>query len=310
MSKIQKKRPIKSFPKEIQNTFNLLSYPDSRMEIMGTSSMKFKYASDVDLFDVIYVHTDLEAFKVRVKKFFQDMIKALNKDPNLYFIDFIALEDSDSNPKHWTRQEVLKGVNLEKVFEHKNVIKIDIAQYVAGRFLAVSNWYEFRWDNGKGINREKETKDTPLSLREDMKKFYYEKKNYLKVLKRYFIITQNKNLKSEQEKLIKIFESDLGKIYKIKSEQDTMISILEQYHDKTTIERVKEALQNQKNDIGTTTIGIPSSIFDKLDKLQSYKSAKSIENKLESIKHYLLEFVNKGVIEAIKKEKIGLDKYL
>jgi hypothetical protein len=44
------------------------------MEIMGTSSMKFKYASDVDLFDVIYVHTDLEAFKVRVKKFFQNMI--------------------------------------------------------------------------------------------------------------------------------------------------------------------------------------------------------------------------------------------
>lgn len=306
---ILKKKPIESFHKDIQGTFKLLSYPNSKIDIMGTSSLRLKYASDIDIFDVIYVDEDLDKFKTSVSNFFKDMITKINADKDLYFIDFIATTDDDNNPKHWTNKQMATG-HFDDIFTHKNVIKIDIAQFIDNRFLALSNWYEFRFSNGVGINQEKETRDSPQTLKEDMKRFYYEKGNYLKVLKRLFIIAQNDKNKKLTKKLVDIFESDIGKVYKIKSEIDTMISILDNYHDKTTIERVKNSLQSLKQDSSNTGFQFPQTYYNKYDKLLTYKSARSLIPKMEKIKEYLLDLVNKEVMKQIKSKRIGLSKYI
>ena len=303
------KKPLESFQKDIQDTFRLLSYPNSKVEIMGTSRASFKYASDIDMFDVIYVHDDLKTFSKDISQFFKKMIRSINKDKDLYFVDFIATTDEDNQPKHWTRNEILKG-DLSKIMTHKNVIKIDIAQYIDNRFVALSNWYEIRYPNGVGINAEKETRDTPQSLKQDMKKFYYEKQNYLKVLKRLFIIAQKDKNKKLLDKLIRIFESDLGKLYKLKSELDTMISVLENYNNKTTIERVKQSLQSIKQDSSATGFQFPPTYYNKFDKLQTYKSPRSLIPRLDALKKYLLEKVNKLTMKQIKSQRIGLSKYI
>lgn len=306
---ILKKKPIESFAEQTRDVFKLLSFPDSKIDIMGTSSLRFRYASDIDLFDVIYVHEDLNKFKDTVTKFFHNMIRSINKDKDLYFIDFIATMDEDDKPVHWTRQQILSN-DWSKIFDDNTVIKIDVAQYVGGRFTSISNWYQFHYPNGVGITVEKTTRDSPKSLKEDMKKYYYEKKNYMKVLKRLFIIATNTKNKKLVDKLVTIFESDLGKLYKIKSEIDTMISILDNYHDKTTIERVKNSLQLLKQDCSATSIQFQKTFYDKFDKLQTYKTARSLIPKLDKIKDYLLDLVNTRVLKEIKSKRIGLAKYI
>jgi hypothetical protein len=295
---ILKKKPVQSFANSTQNVFRLLSYPDSKVDVMGTSSLRFRYVSDIDLFDVIYIHTDKEKFRTQAVNFFQELIKKIRVENDLYFIDFIATMENDE-PKHWTKQEIVSN-NFDSLFDHQNVIKIDIAQYTGGRFLAVSNWYEFRYGNGRGINQEKETRDSPKSLREDMKKIYYMKKNYMKVLKRLFIIATNDKNDKLVKKLTEIFESDLGKLYKIKSELDTMVSVLEVYHDKQTVDRVKSALQLLKQDCSTTGFQFQKSFYDKFDKLQTYKTYRSLNPKMKKIKEYLLTLINKEVMKKIK----------
>ena len=237
------------------------------------------------------------------------MIRSINKDGDLYFLDFIATTNDDGSPKHWTRQQILKS-NFNDLLTHKNVIKIDVAQYTNGSFLPMSNWYEIRYENGRGINQDAETKDDPKSLREDIKKFYYEKRNYLKVLKRVFIIAQKDKNKKLINKLVSIFESDIGKLYKLKSEIGTMISVLENYSDAKTIERVKSSLQNIKQDSANTGFIFPQTYYNKYDKLLNYKTPRSLIPKLESIESYLLDKVNKLVMQEIKSKRIGLSKYI
>jgi hypothetical protein len=314
---VTKKKPIQSFPKQEQDTFKLLSFPNSKLDIMGTSSMHFKYASDIDLFDVVYVHEDLKKFISTVSKFFKDMVKAIQANNDLYFLDFICMTD-DGDPLHWTAKDIKRGHTISNdwkhsmvdIFHEQNVIKIDIAQYIDGRFTAISNWYEFRFPNGIGINQEKETRDTPKSLREDIKRFYYEKRNYMKVLKRVFIIAQKDKNKKLINKLVSIFESDIGKLYKLKSEIGTMISVLENYSDAKTIERVKSSLQNIKQDSANTGFIFPQTYYNKYDKLLNYKTPRSLIPKLESIESYLLDKVNKLVMQEIKSKRIGLSKYI
>jgi hypothetical protein len=314
---IIKKKPIKAFPKSIQDTFELLTYGND-FDIMGTASLKFKYASDIDLFERVYTHNNLEVFTKKVISFFKNLVQDIEKDNNLYFLDLVCMMDKDENPLHWTAKDIKKGYviedktkyELKDIFRHKSVIKIDIAQYIAQRFVALSNWYEFRFSNGQGINQEKETRDSPKSLKYDMKKYYYEKKNYMKVLKRLFILALNSKNSGLTNKLVEVFESDIGRVYQLKSEIGTIISVLKKYPDKQTVERVHNSLELIKQDSTNTNYTFPDTYYKRFAKLHNSKTAKSMEKELIKLEEYFQDKVNKETMTAIKAHKIALTKYI
>jgi hypothetical protein len=85
-----------------------------------------------------------------------------------------------------------------------------------------------------------------------------------------------------------------------------MISVLENYSDAKTIERVKSSLQNIKQDSANTGFIFPQTYYNKYDKLLNYKTPRSLIPKLESIESYLLDKVNKLVMQEIKSKRIGI----
>jgi hypothetical protein len=132
----------------------------------------------------------------------------------------------------WKVSDVVKGYKilrdgnqffLQRGFE-SGVTKVDVIGYVENnRFTDFSVIYQF-CNRGEILNPM--SKHIVQSLKEDI--FYYlSKGEYFKALKRKFSLLKLNKKTEEAEKLIPIFNSDLGRIYRIISDIGTLLSLLE-----------------------------------------------------------------------------------
>ena len=232
------------------DVFRLIAYPNGKQEWFGSSFFPFKYASDYDLFTVIHRHTNLKKLHHDVWTTFKHILKTINKTKDIYFIDFIAGVNQDGSAKHWT-PKTIKSKAFLNVLDERSIFRLEVVQYMNGRFIPFSNVFEI-YNNNKGVNQEKKTIDTNDSLKTDIKK-YYERGNLMKVLKRLFIINLNIKNTKLTNKLVNVFQSDIGMINKIKSDLHTMIDVYEKYHDKITTQRIINNLQMQKETMANQT---------------------------------------------------------
>ena len=232
-------KPLNSYSKDIQDVFQLINYKKSNSIIMGSNSMKFKYANDYDLFDVVKTNKNEMKLKKEIVNEFRIMANKIKKDTDIYFISFICGKDADE-PKKWSLKE-LRNKNNDLINYINDVIKLDIMLYNGTYFIPFSNVYEF-YNKQKGINKAKITLNDANLLIQDINK-YDKKGNIMECLKRLFVISMNENDEILMNKLINIFESDIGYLYYIKSQFENMIDVLELYNNKTTIERVINSIQ-------------------------------------------------------------------
>ena len=105
------------------------------------------------------------------------------------------------------------------LLDEKSVIKIDVVAYIGAQFIPFSNVFDFRHNNGKGINREEETRDSVNSLMDDVLHLR-DKGKWWKVLKRFFVIAQVQKKKQAVNKLLKVFNTDLGMLAQLQSQLD------------------------------------------------------------------------------------------
>lgn len=314
MNKVINLKKNYEYSKQIKNVFNLISYKNIDPEIMGSNAMRFKYPSDYDLFTVIKSNKTLDGLKLEVKNEFINMMKDIkSKKDYIYFMEFMCGVDDKGEPLLWTIDEIIKGkkgdYNLINVLNEKSVIKIEIVAYLNSQFIPFSDVFHFQIGS-IGINQEKITKDTIPSLSKEIKK-YYDLKNYMKVLKRLFVISIVENKDILSKKLINIFQSDIGLIYKTKSDVSTIIKVLEKYNNKITIERIKNTMQILKDRLNTqTAIIFSKSFYDLFDKIETNNNTNIIMKKLKKIEQNLLNNVNKLVKKEIKLNKISFKKYL
>ena len=112
----------------------------------------------------------LQQFKQRVKQGFIKLANRLAQDSDeekIYFIDFkVGLKHEEK--RNWTLSQLEVGTGLETLLDEKSVIKIDVVAYIGAQFIPFSNVFELHYNNGKGINREKETRDSVNSLMDDI----------------------------------------------------------------------------------------------------------------------------------------------
>jgi hypothetical protein len=316
-------KPAEAYAKDIQQTFELIQFNNKfKPIVMGSNaSSLFEYAHDYDLFNVVDVSMDMNALKkvfVRgIKNLFANLSK--NKD-TIYFIEFMcgsAIVDNDTTPLRWSMKEVKLGTkivngtsyNLFDVLNEKSVIKLEIVKYIDGTFTPISNVYEFRIKH-KGVNREKETRDDIDSLKVDIKK-YHDKKNYMKVLKRLYIIAIQSKDKKMKDKLEELFNSNIGALYKIKSELETMLDVLSKSRtDKTTISRCQQAIQRLKESSSKLSFEFPTSFYESFDKASSKTGAKSMIKSLSKLIVVIDKKVQKDVKTYMNVNKINYTKYL
>lgn len=132
----------------------------------------------------------------------------------------------------WTVAEILANhkelrgngsISLEQAFHSPGITKVDVIGLVQNnRFTDFSVIYEFKC-NGKVLNPE------PLNIRislEESVLAYLAEGNYFKVLKRLFALAKFLNDTTSLKELNEILNSDLGRLYHIVGDMDTLLTLL------------------------------------------------------------------------------------
>jgi hypothetical protein len=311
-------KPAEAYAKPIKETFELIQFQRFDPIVMGSNaSSKFRYAHDYDLFTVVNANTSLNTLKKIFVKGLKKMFINLTKNKNdVYFIEFMC-GVKNGKPLYWKPADVKRGVlktngkslKLFDVLNERSVIKLEIVKYVNSSFIPLSNVYEFRIRN-KGVNREKETRDDIDSLKADIVK-YHEKGNTMKVLKRLYIIaleTKNTKLIDDLEAL---FNSNVGGMYRIKSELDTIKDVLNvRPITKITIGRCSNSIQSLKENISKLDEKFTPKFYEHFDKASKKPGAKSMKAAVEKLISSVDKLVQKRAKTYMTVHKISYDKYL
>lgn len=136
----------------------------------------------------------------------------------------------------WTPSEILAGhkrlrdgrtFTLQDAFSSPTITKLDVIGMVQNnRFTEFSVIYEFQ-NGGKILNPD--DIDIVRSLQENIL-YYKANNNPFKVLKRRFALAKFQNKLDEIKRLTPVLNSDLGRIYMLIGDIDTLITLLEEYN--------------------------------------------------------------------------------
>jgi hypothetical protein len=193
-------------------------------------------------------------------------MRQIIQNPDIYFIEF-KTQDLEGNKFKWTPNEYFKYSDFEKHFGKNNeYCKIDLVLWSDNKiFIEASVNY---WFNRKIENVKKMTQEIDDNIKELKKE-----QNYFKVLKRMYLIEIMKPIKDNIniDKLINVFNSDLGKIYKDINNIDAIELIKKNGYD-------KEALTKKRIEINLNEIKYYANY-----KNQYNKNKKELNNKAKKI---------------------------
>jgi len=155
--------------------------------------------------------------------------------PNPNPVEFLmAKEKLKFHVLRWKVSDVLcnclnyrgRSFTLEESFNTHGITKLDVIGFVQNnRFTDFSVIYEFRC-NGKVLNPE------PITIKNSLIESiiaYTAEGNYFKVLKRLFALSKFQNDTKMLKELNVILNSDLGRLYQIVSDIDTLLTLFEEH---------------------------------------------------------------------------------
>ena len=156
----------------------------------------------------------------------------------------------------WTPGEVLRGskkmrdgstIQLWEALGTPGITKLDTIAWLGGAegFTDFSVIYEFIHG---GVVLNPSVSDVKVSLYESLITYLHEG-NYFKALKRLYAIAKFENDKTKIAKLTPILNSDLGRMYQIVSDIETLVRLLSE-HSGVDAEDVREEIDNFKARLG------------------------------------------------------------
>ena len=255
------------YDNNVKEVISILQYKRKIPLIMGSNSYANIYLNglDYDLYSKIqYKNRATTQLKSEIISWFITTIKRLYFEEDIFFIELIMGKYREK-PIKWSYTEINQGyktIDNTKIFFNEEllkldtIIKIEIAMFNGIEFIPISNVYEYYIEK-QGINQEKETRDDVKKLDDDIRKYSSDEHlNLMKVCKRLFVkALQHKNM-SLKNKLILLFKSDIGKLYRVKSEIDCIISVIDMRDNHTKndnlLQNINDALQNIKSVLSST----------------------------------------------------------
>jgi hypothetical protein len=148
----------------------------------------------------------------------------------------------------WKPSEVLQGFKvigtgpksfkftLEEAVSQKGNIKIDVVGFVQNnKFNEFTMVYKFEKEKTQSVKTSIDT--TLQGLKESVLEYYYDK-NYYKMGKRIFAVAKYTDDTKTIEKLTEIFNSELGIVYQVYSDIETLLYLLEN-EDNLSMEKIK-----------------------------------------------------------------------
>ena len=291
-------RDIKANLKKLKDVFNIISLT-GKYKVIGSSNLKnFRYNSDFDLAN--FVDNDKNISIKKIVDYFQSIYKTFDKKPiNNYITDFKCGIDSNNEPLHWTKKDVLNNkklllnksyITLEEAIQQKSTIKIDVISYINNTFIEISENYYIRINNNSNFN-EKELNETNIinSIKESEKE-EIDDNNYNKALKRQFSWRYAKNKDDPKLKeLEQFFNSNIGILNKTRSDLDVLILLLEKVKD-INIDQILNAVDIMKFNISYNTIKDYTNDFIKIF---AVKNKKKLYKLLVDLRKKIYDLVNK-----------------
>jgi hypothetical protein len=291
-------RDIKANLKKLKDVFNIISLT-GKYKVIGSSNLKnFRYNSDFDLAN--FVDNDKNISIKKIVQYFQSIYKTFDKKPiNNYITDFKCGIDSNNEPLHWTKKDVLNNkklllnksyITLEEAIQQKSTIKIDVISYINNTFIEISENYYIRINNNSNFN-EKELNETNIinSIKESEKE-EIDDNNYNKALKRQFSWRYAKNKDDPKLKeLEQFFNSNIGILNKTRSDLDVLILLLEKVKD-INIDQILNAVDIMKFNISYNTIKDYTNDFIKIF---AVKNKKKLYKLLVDLRKKIYDLVNK-----------------
>ena len=265
-------------------------------KIGSSSDVKIKYASDIDLQEIIQTN---DFFPEILRKFQQRFMKAQN-NPNVFITDF-KCGMFRGQPVRWNKHTIkdgfqnIDGINISFIncLQMKSIIKMDIIALVKNRFTEFSNNYYFTFSDGFSTMPGNDTKLTDVFLFQFQQKI--KEKKYFKALKRlysYFKIKKNKKM---QQTMIDFFNSNVGKLnYQINNLQiiDAVLNNPFRQPKKSDIIHNINIIKNN----------LPPELTQKIDTILRRPTLQTMKLAIQDVIQQLTEVVNEQTMDFIDKK--------
>ena len=229
---ILEKKDLSDFDKQVQKYLNYFEVPGHEIQIKGSSQYEnLHYRSDYDILIAINNDTSVQKLFLAIR----DNITKIQKDPNTYFIE-MKLQTKDNDKLRFYHGDSFSVSDFEKYFGKLDFIKVDIVMHVKDMFWEASCIYNLT-NTGEKITLDSIVRN----IKEDIEE-YKKEGQYYKVLKRMFSIYVLYNNTGQIEFLIRVFNSELGKLYEKICNMKAIELVSEFYTDKDTEEKIHKSL--------------------------------------------------------------------
>lgn len=229
---INQEKNKSTYNEEQKFLIKLFKFGVEDIELKGSSiKQNIKFFSDYDFFTQIKRNYDIE----EIYDEFHKILKNILDNDNTYFIEF-KLQKNNGDKIRWFYNDTFNFNNFSKDFNNVDYCKIDIILYSDNRFIDASSIYNF---NNKIITNEEYIKN----INDDIKELKKEN-NYFKILKKLYLLYITKNDYNKIEYLQKIFNSELGLIYKNINNIDAIEIIKKYYNDAKTKKKIEVNLKD------------------------------------------------------------------
>jgi hypothetical protein len=314
-SLFERKR-LDEFSKKVRDVFNLLTISRS-YQVIGSGGLKnIKYNADYDLNEIFKESGLLSKEKLldKITALFQRKFEEAEKDPNYYIVDFKCGMGEDGEPLRWDKNDIKRGYKIEpsgrKVrFQEcilmKTTMKLDVIALIDGVFTEFSDNYLIKLGDDANFFPHDISREHLLnSIKHSYDEYFYAERNYFKGLKRcfsyYLMDGEDKHL-GKLKALLTFFNSIAGLLYKLGSEIDTMLVLMENTFRKPPTDDLRRNIKIILDGVASTDEA-PSAV-KYLGLAKSATSATKMRDYLEKSKSVLKEVLDKRTLDFISKNK-------
>ena len=273
---------MKKYHQKIHKITNIIAIT-SKVNMVGSASRKKSiYYSDYDLYEVVDTHTPTQLYT-----HFKSIYTQINIMPNTIVSDFKCGIDKKGNPIRWDYNAMHRGetngVSFIDALKMRSMIKIDVITLINSRIIEISEVYSITLDETSNIeNTEKDY------IKQDILQEYKQiikNGNYFKALKKMYSIIRLENENDRQlDILINYFNSPIGLLYRIKSDLETILLIINEKKFEADIKIQSLNLMNEQLSSFQVEILIENIIKTKREKMITiiYKQVQIIKRLLNA----------------------------
>lgn len=255
LSLFDKKQMI-DFSDKIQKVFNLLTI-SRKFRVVGSAALKnIRYVNDYDLNELYQQNFDTKQALDLIYRMFKEKFQVCEKDPACFITDLKCGIDSDGEPLRWDKKDIKKGFKVLKdgrkmTFQEciltKSTFKLDLVKIVDGVFTEFSDNYYIKLGEETNFFPHDLSKDHLLtSLKHSYEEYFYTYQNLYKGLKRafsYYLMDGEGKNAHLLKKLMKLFNSPVGKLYNVKGQLGTILLVMEN-KNKFRVPKIKDVKHN------------------------------------------------------------------